>query len=127
MAEEYLSTIPDLETTIDSSSDEGSPDLHLCPIYLVEDLEDIMSYPYSKYNDEADVEAHVRVFLTTWHANDVFQRLSLVDADALKIADFGLSLEGQSNNWYSHHKQGEFELFQQLTDKFVRLFHRQVA
>ena len=28
-------------------------------------------YPYSPYNDEADVEAHVRAFLTIWMANHI--------------------------------------------------------
>ena len=28
-----------------------------------------MMYPYIRYNDEADAEAHVRAFLITWEAN----------------------------------------------------------
>ena len=28
--------------------------------------EDTMSYPYSKYRDGANAEAHIRDFLTTW-------------------------------------------------------------
>ena len=38
------------------------------------------------------------------------------------IAEFGLSLDGQSANW----GQCEFESFKQLNTKFIRLFHRQV-
>ena len=60
-----------------------------------------MMYPYSEYNYEADAEVHIRVFLVTWQANHVSQRLSKVDADKSKIAKFGLSLDGQSANWYS--------------------------
>ena len=35
-----------------------------------------MPYPYSKYRDGADAEAHVRDFFTTWEMNHVAQRLS---------------------------------------------------
>ena len=38
--------------------------------------EDTMLYPYPKYNDELDAEAHVRAFFTTWQANHVAQRLA---------------------------------------------------
>ena len=58
-----------------------------------------MSYPYPKYNDEADAEDHVRAFLTTWQTNHVSQRLSEADADKSKIVELGLSLDGQSTNW----------------------------
>ena len=57
--------------------------------------EDTMLYPYP------DTEAHLRAFLTTWQANHVSQRLSEVNVDKSKIAEFGLSLEGQSENWHS--------------------------
>ena len=70
-----------------------------------------MSYPYSKYNDEADVEAHLRAFLTTWQANHVSQRLSEADTDKSEIAKFGLLLDRQSANWYSQHEEGEFQSF----------------
>ena len=40
------------------------------------DEEDTMPYPYSRYNDEPDAEAHVCTFLTTWQGNHVSQRLS---------------------------------------------------
>ena len=85
-----------------------------------------MSYPYPKYNDEVDAEAHVCAFLTTWQTNHVSQRLSEADADKPKIVEFGLSLDGKSTNWYSQHEAGEFESFQPLTTKFIRLLHRQV-
>ena len=35
-----------------------------------------MSYPYSKYRDDADAEAHIRDFLITWEVNHVAQQLS---------------------------------------------------
>ena len=60
-----------------------------------------MLYPYPKYNDEADAEAYVRTFLTTWQTNHVSQRLSEASADKSKILEFGLLLDGQSTNWYS--------------------------
>ena len=28
--------------------------------------EDTMSYPYPRYNDEPDMKAHIRAYLTTW-------------------------------------------------------------
>ena len=75
----------------DSSSDEEQ----LAQSYLV-DLceEDKMSYPYPKYNDKADAEAHVRTFLMIGQANHVSQRWLEVDANKSKIADFGLSFDG---------------------------------
>ena len=76
-----------------------------------------MLYPYPKYNDEADAEAHVCAFLTTWQGNHVSQRLSEVDNDKSKIVEFRLSLEGKSANWYSRHEEGECESFKQLTSK----------
>ena len=60
-----------------------------------------MPYLYACYNGEADTEAHVRAFLTTWQANHASQRLAITDANTSKIAEFGLSLDGQKTNWYS--------------------------
>ena len=60
-----------------------------------------MSYPYPKYHDEADAEAHISAFLLTWQDNYVSQRLSEADVEKSKFAEFGLSLERQSANWYS--------------------------
>ena len=62
--------------------------------------EDTMSYPYPKYHDEADAEAHMRAFLTMWQANHVSQRLSKVDADKSKIAKFRFSLESYKAGTY---------------------------
>ena len=47
--------------------------------------------------------------------------------EKLKIAKFGLSLEGQAACWYSQYKLEHFVTFQQLRDKFIRLFHREVT
>ena len=85
-----------------------------------------MLYPYPKYNDETDAKVHVHAFLKTWQANHLSQRLSEAYANKSKNAEFGLSLDGQSANWYSQHEVGELESFKQLTTKFIRLFHRQV-
>ena len=60
-----------------------------------------MPYPYPRYTYDVDVEAHVQAFLTTWQANHVSQRLSATDVETSKIAEFGLSLDGQATHWYS--------------------------
>ena len=79
-----------------------------------------MPYPYPKYHDEADTEAHIHAFLTTWQSNHVSQRLSEADADKSKIAEFGLSLGGQSANWYSQHEVREFKSFKILSTKLIQ-------
>ena len=58
--------------------------------------EDIMSYPYPRYNGEADAEAHIRAYMTTWQANHVSKRFGLVETNISKIAEFGLSLDRQA-------------------------------
>ena len=85
-----------------------------------------MPYPYPRYTDDTDAEEHVHAFLTTWQANHVLQRLVVADAERSKIAEFGLSLDGQAAHWYSQHDLGEFTSFTVLRDQFIRLFHRQV-
>ena len=40
-----------------------------------------MPYSYPKYNDEPDVETHIRAFLTTWQENHVSQRLVEPEAE----------------------------------------------
>ena len=85
-----------------------------------------MPYPYSKYRDGADVEAHIRDFLTTWEINHGAQWLSAATEDKSKIAKFVLSLDGPSANWFAQNGLKAFESFEQLTTKFIQLFHRQV-
>ena len=92
-AEEELREVLGLDTH--NSSDEEPSEQHRYLRNLVEVFEeDTMPYPYPKYNDEADTEAHMRAFLTPWQANHVSQRLSEADAAKSKIAEFGLSLDG---------------------------------
>ena len=43
--------------------------------------EDTILYPYPKYQDELDAEAHVRAFLQTWEANHVSLRLTEAEAE----------------------------------------------
>ena len=57
-----------------------------------------MPYLYSKYRDEADVEEHIRDFLTTWEINHGARRLSAAAEDKSKIAEFVLSLDEPSTN-----------------------------
>ena len=53
---------------------------------------------YLWYNNEVDDEAYVHAFLPTGQANHVSQHVVAADANASKIAELGLSLEGQSAN-----------------------------
>ena len=61
-AEEEFQGIPDLVS--DSSSDED---------HCHQQQEVTMSYPYPKYHDEADAQAHIRAFLRSWQENHVSQ------------------------------------------------------
>ena len=88
--------------------------------------DDTMPYPYSKYKDGADAEAHIRDFLTTWEINHATQRLSTTAEDKSKIAEFILSLDGPLANWFAQNGIRAFESFEQLTTKFIQLFHRQI-
>ena len=63
--------------------------------------EDTMSYPYSKYRDGVDAEAHIRDFLTTGEINHAAHRLSTTAEDKSKIAEFVLSLDGPLANWFA--------------------------
>ena len=80
-----IDATPDFYTMTDNSLNEGSSNLHLQSMDLLEDLGDTMSYPYSKYNDEADTKVHICSLLTTLQRNHKFQRLSSADVDVLKI------------------------------------------
>ena len=61
-AKEKFQGIPDLVS--DSSSDED---------HCHQQQEVTMSYPYPKYHDEADAQAHIRAFLRSWQENHVSQ------------------------------------------------------
>ena len=88
--------------------------------------DDTMPYPYPKYRDEPDAEAHVYAFLQTWEANHVSQRLTEPEAERSKVAEFGMTLEGPAARWHAKHLPGSFATFDALKDKFLRLFHRQL-
>ena len=85
-----------------------------------------MPYPYPCYNGEADAEAHIRAYLTTWQANHTSKRLGLIEANISKIDEFKLSLDRQATSWYSQNDIAEFADFDQLWDEFVQLFHRRI-
>ena len=42
------------------------------------------------------------------------------------VEDIGLSLDGQWTNWYSQHEITKFHDFEQLKEKFIRLFHGRI-
>ena len=74
-AEGELRNTPSLDTNNSSDGDQFD-----------QQPEDTMLYRYPKYNDEAEAEAHVHAFLTTWQGNHVSHRLSKANADKSKIA-----------------------------------------
>ena len=85
-----------------------------------------MSYPYPKYRDDPDAEAHVYAFLQTWEANHVSQRLTELEAKRSKIAELDMTLEGLAARWHTKHLPRSFATFEALKAKFLRLFHRQL-
>ena len=89
-------------------------------------MDDTMPYPYPKYRDDPDVEAHVYAFLQTWEANHVSQRLTEPEAERSKVAEFGMTLEEPSACWQAKNLSDSFSSFEALKEKFLRLFHRQV-
>ena len=114
------SLVPDL---IDNQSDgDQSEEVSFYDIWS----EDNMPYPYSKFREGVDAEVHIRDFLTTWEINHGAQRLSAIAEDKSKIVEFVLSLDGQSANWFAQNGFRAFETFEQLTKKFLQLFHRQI-
>ena len=88
--------------------------------------EDTMPYPYPRYNGEADAEAHIHMYLTTWQEDHASKCLGMTEANISKIAEFGLSLDGQATSWYSHNDITEFADFNQLREQFIQLFHRHI-
>ena len=82
-----------------------------------------MSYPYSKYRDDLDAEAHMYAFLQTWEANHVSQRFTDTEAELSKITEFGMTLEGPTACWHAKNLPGIFPTFEALKTKFLRLFH----
>ena len=89
-------------------------------------MDDTMPYPYTKYRDDPDAEAHVYAFLQTWEANHVSQKLTEPEAEVSKVTEFGMTLEGTASRWHAKHLLGSFATFDTLKAKFLRLFHRQV-
>ena len=85
-----------------------------------------MTYQYSKYWDDPDAEAHIYAFLQTWEVNHVSQRLNEAEAERSKIAEFGMTLEGQATQWPSKHLPGSIDTFEELKTRCLRFFHRQV-
>ena len=85
-----------------------------------------MPYPYPKYRDDPNAEAHVYAFFHAWEANHVSQRLTEAEAERSKVAEFGITLEGPTARGNAKHLPGSFATFDALKAKFLRLFHRQV-
>ena len=91
-----------------------------------EQLDDTIQYPYPKYRDDPDVEAHVYAFLQAWEANHVSQRLTEPEVEQSKVAEFSITLEEPAARWHAKDLPGSFATFEALKEKFLWLFHRQV-
>ena len=50
----------------------------------------------------------------------------MIEVNISKIAELGLSLEGQAASWYSLNDIAEFADFEQLREEFVQLFHKRI-
>ena len=85
-----------------------------------------MRYPYPRYNGSTDAVAHIHAYLTTWQANHASKLLEMIEAHISKIAEFGLSLDGEAASWYSQNDIVEFTDFDQVREKFIQLFHRSI-
>ena len=59
--------------------------------FFADSEEEMTLYPYPRYNGEADAEAHIHAYLTTWQANHASKSLGVT----------GLSLDGQATSRYS--------------------------
>ena len=96
------------------------------PAPTAQEDDDTMPYQYPKYRDDPDAEAHIYAFLQTWEVNHVSQRLNEAEAERSKIAEFGMTLEGQATQWPSKHLPGSIDTFEELKTRCLRFFHRQV-
>ena len=76
--------------------------------------DDTMPYPYMKYWDEPDVEAHVYAFLQTWEANHVSHWFTEAEVERSKIEEFWMTLEVSAVEWHKKHLPGSFAKFEVL-------------
>ena len=78
--EQLESTLPkEAATDIKALPKEATTDIPTLPNEVetenppqVEEQDDI-TYPYPKYNDKLDIEAHIRALLTIWKENHVLE------------------------------------------------------
>ena len=121
-----FSTDSTTTSTNNHSGFENTPPQSPIMDFSADSEEDTISYPYPRYNGESDAEAHIRAYLTTWQANHASKRLGMTEANISKIAELGLSLDGQAASWYSQNDIAEFANFDQLREQFIQLFHRRI-
>ena len=117
-------------TNTNTNNQSGSEDMfeHTPPRsplidFSADSKENTTPYPYPRYNGEADAEAHICTYLTTWQANHTPKRLRMIEANISKLAEFGLSLDGQAASWHLRNDIMEFADFDQLWEQFIQLFH----
>jgi hypothetical protein len=78
----------------------------------------MISYTYPKYSNHPDAAAHVKQFWSIWVVNHGTQ----TEREQSMIVEFQLSLEGQVASWYAQQDISTFTTFQELMDKFEKLF-----
>ena len=114
----------DSTTTITNHSRFENLSEHTLPQSLPTDVfknfeEDTMPYSYPRYNNEADAEAHIRAYLTTWKEHHASKHLRMREANISKISEFRLSLDGHAASWYSQNDIAEYADFDQLCEQFI--------
>ena len=62
------------------------------------------------------------MFLQTWEANHVSQRLTEPEAERYKVAEFDMTLEGPTARWHANHLPNSFAMFEAVpsTDGVAR-------
>ena len=55
-----------------------------------------MAFSYPHFSGDTDAESHDRLFLIVWNADHVSQWLMGAEAQASKIMEFGLTLDGHA-------------------------------
>ena len=128
MLTEQSHTRQEFRSTLDQQSDTAS---HRSPHRGSSNLPNTiittrMAFSYPRFSGDTDVEGHIQLFLNVWNANHMVQQHPKAEVHALKIAEFGLTLDGRAARWHSQLDITLFASFDQLQSSFLRFFHRSI-